>query len=156
MIHKYSASIEWTGNLGEGTADYKSYARDYSVMIEGKLEIQGSSDALFRGDKSKHNPEDLLLASLSSCHMLWYLHLCADNKITVISYIDNAIGYMETEANGSGRFKEIILNPVIKIIEKDKATLANELHKEANKMCFIANSVNFEVKHCPVIEIIEG
>lgn len=156
MIHKYSASIEWTGNLGEGTADYKSYARDYSVMIEGKQEIQGSSDALFRGDKSKHNPEDLLLASLSSCHMLWYLHLCADNKITVISYIDNAIGYMETDANGSGHFTEIILNPVIKITEKDKATLANELHKEANKMCFIANSVNFEVKHCPVIEIIEG
>jgi organic hydroperoxide reductase OsmC/OhrA len=151
--HKYKASILWTGNLGQGTVNYKSYDRSYDILVENKVDIKGSSDPAFRGDNSKHNPEDLFLASISSCHMLWYLHFCAINDIIVTEYTDNATGIMiESEING-GQFTEVILNPSVVITNNSKVDLAISLHHQANKNCFIANSLNFEVKHNPTCKI---
>ncbi|MGO4879117.1 OsmC family protein [Pedobacter psychrotolerans] len=145
--HLYSTTITWTGNKGSGTMDYRSYDRDYTITVDGKADILGSSDSAFLGDKTKYNPEDLLLAAISSCHMLWYLHLCSKNEIVVIDYQDKAIGTMEEQADGSGKFKEVILHPQVLIADKAHVELAESLHQEANKMCFIANSLNFLVKH---------
>ena len=147
--HHYKATIVWTGNKGNGTKDYKSYDRNHVISIKNKIDISGSSDAPFRGDISKHNPEDLLLSSLSSCHMLWFLHFCADNGITVVNYKDNAIGTMIEKESGGGHFKEVTLNPVVTITDKTQIDKANSLHKDANKKCFIANSCNFPVNHNP-------
>lgn len=147
-IHQYKAAVTWTGNLGEGTSAYKTYSRNHLISIAGKPDLAGSSDAAFRGDAARHNPEDLLLASLASCHMLWYLHLCTDHGIVVMAYEDNATGTMEENENG-GRFTEVILKPRVTISDKSKTALALELHALAHKKCFIANSVNFPVKHNP-------
>jgi len=151
--HHYNVTVTWTGNRGTGTAGYKSYGRDHSVEIIGKPVIKASADPAFRGDPAKHNPEELFLASLSSCHMLWYLHLCADRGITVLEYSDEAKGMMETDENGSGMFSSVTLNPHIVIAKNGYRTLASELHREANKMCFIANSCNFPVDHEVTIRV---
>lgn len=148
--HNYQVTIEWTGNQGIGTFDYNSYNRNHTISSEGKYDqIHGSSDPSFLGDKAKYNPEDLFLSSLSACHMLWYLHVCATNKIVVTEYVDNAKGVMEIMENGIGKFVEVTLYPTVKITDKKMISKANELHAEAAKMCFIANSCNFEVKHNP-------
>jgi organic hydroperoxide reductase OsmC/OhrA len=123
--------------------------------MNGKPIIQGSSDAAFRGDKTKHTPEDLFVCSLSTCHMLWYLHLCAVNGVVVVEYVDDSVGTMEETANGSGRFTEVVLHPVVTVSEKTMIEKANALHHEAHKMCFIANSVNFPVVHKPSAYAIE-
>jgi organic hydroperoxide reductase OsmC/OhrA len=150
--HNYKIKVEWTGNLGEGTLDYKSYNRNHNIVAEGKYTaINGSSDPSFLGDATKYNPEDLFLSSLSSCHMLWYLHLCSVNKIIVTTYIDNATGTMEETANGSGKFTTVTLHPVVTITDEKMAQKANDLHEEANKLCFIANSCNFKIAHNPKI-----
>jgi organic hydroperoxide reductase OsmC/OhrA len=147
--HHYKATIKWTGNKGEGTANYKAYEREHIIAIENKADITGSSDPAFRGDKTKHNPEELLVSSLSACHMLWYLHLCSEAGIIVTSYSDNATGIMTETANGSGHFTEVTLNPTVTVADQSMIDKANELHKKANELCFIANSVNFPVKHQP-------
>ena len=150
--HNYEITVEWTGNKGNGTLNYQSYSRSHKIISNGKYDaINSSSDPSFLGDKTKYNPEDLFLSSLSACHMLWYLHLCSVNKIIVTEYMDNATGIMEETENGSGRFTEVILNPIVKITDKNMVEKANELHKEANKMCFIANSCNFKIEHKPNI-----
>ena len=149
--HNYQTKVEWTGNEGQGTLNYKSYNRNHTIFADGKYRaIDGSADPAFMGDSEKYNPEDLFLSSLSACHMLWYLHLCCVNKITVIEYTDLAKGTMEETDNGSGRFTEVILNPKVKIREENRIDLANKLHQEANKMCFIANSCNFKIQHNPL------
>ncbi|QBQ40525.1 OsmC family protein [Sphingobacterium psychroaquaticum] len=153
MQHNYIATIQWTGNKGTGTDDYRKYERSYEVRVDGKPTISGSSDPAFRGDKSKYNPEDLLVASLSSCHMLWYLHLCAEAGIIVVDYMDNATGIMAETANGGGQFTEVTLNPIVTVKETNMIDKANELHKKANELCFIANSVNFPVRHHPTAKI---
>ncbi len=150
--HEYQIQMRWTGNQGSGTSSYDAYTRDHIYSINGKPEVHGSSDPSFRGNPSKHNPEELLVASLSSCHMLWYLHLCSVKGIIVESYEDDAHGKMITDASGGGRFTEVILSPKIRISSTDKVELAHTLHEEANKLCFIANSCNFPVLHHPVIE----
>ena len=146
-LHNYHATIQWTGNKGSGTDHYKTYERSHTISIAGKPEIFASSDPAFRGDKTKHNPEELLVASLSSCHMLWYLHLCAEAGIIVTDYVDNATGILVETSNASGRFSEVTLNPIVAVTEESMVGKANELHKKANELCFIANSVNFPVKH---------
>lgn len=147
--HHYISTTAWTGNTGAGTSDYRAFSRDHRIIIPGKADLLGSSDPAFLGDPSRHNPEELLLASLSSCHMLWYLHLCATNGIVVTAYTDEAKGQMVEEADGSGHFTSVILHPVVTITDASKAELANALHHKANKMCFIANSCNFPVTHIP-------
>jgi len=155
-IHKYQLQVQWTGNTGPGTTSYKSYNRSYTVATENKSEIHGSSDPAFRGDPTKYNPEELLLASLSSCHMLWYLHLCAEAGIVVVDYVDHAKGIMFEAEDGGGQFSEVLLQPIVTVTDSDMVERANELHKAANKLCFIARSVNFEVKHRPVCNVDSG
>lgn len=151
--HHYESTLTWTGNTGRGTADYRSYKRDYEIQIDGKVALLGSSDPTFRGDKKRHNPEELFLASISSCHMLWYLHLCSNNGITVVEYQDRSKGEMIEKEGGAGYFETVTLHPKVVILELDKKELAMELHHKANEMCFIANSCNFKIRHEPSIEI---
>jgi organic hydroperoxide reductase OsmC/OhrA len=151
--HHYNATIKWTGNKGSGTSGYRDYERSHSILLTDKPEILASSDPAFRGDKTKHNPEDLLLASLSSCHMLWYLHLCAEADIVIVDYVDNAIGTMLETADGSGYFSHVTLQPFVTVSDATMMKKANELHEKANEMCFIANSVNFPVHHKPICEV---
>lgn len=145
--HKYQAEIKWTGNLGKGTSSYREYERNYSIQIEGKEIIEGSSDPAFKGDPSKHNPEDLFLSSISSCHMLWFLHLCSVEKVIVTNYVDRAEGIMMENKNGSGFFKEVTLKPEVTVLKERMVEKLDSLHSEANKMCFIANSCNFPIHH---------
>jgi organic hydroperoxide reductase OsmC/OhrA len=151
--HSYKATIKWTGNKGTGTDSYSSYERSHEIIIENKMDILGSSDPAFRGDKTKHNPEELLLSSLSSCHMLWYLHLCAEEGIVVTDYIDTVTGTMVETSDGGGKFTEVTLNPSVIVTDEQMVVKANALHKKANELCFIANSVNFPVKHHPTTSI---
>jgi len=145
--HHYSLLVQWTGNTGLGTDNYRSYERSHTISIDGKPELQCSSDAVFRGDKSKYTPEELLVASLSGCHMLWYLHLCADAGVVVIAYLDNPVGTMVENPNGGGHFTEVTLHPTVTVADPSMIDKACELHKKANELCFIAKSVNFPVRH---------
>ena len=147
--HRYQSNIRWTGNKGQGTLNYKDYERSHIIEIAGKPDILASSDPAFRGDPTCHNPEDMLVASLSSCHMLWYLHLCSINGVVVTGYTDQAIGVMEEKPNGSGAFKTVTLNPIVVVAKEQMIDKAIALHKEANEKCFISNSCNFPVKHNP-------
>ena len=149
--HSYSTTVRWTGNLGTGTTGYKDYGRNHEISAPGKPLIPGSSDPAFRGDAARYNPEDLMVASLSSCHMLWYLHLCAVNKIVVLDYEDHAQGTMEEAADGGGRFREVTLRPRITVAAGSDMETAKRLHHDAHEKCFIANSVNFPVGCEPVI-----
>ena len=154
--HTYNLTVKWTGNKGTGTSGYRAFERSHSIIIDNKIEISGSSDPTFLGDKTKHNPEELLVASLSSCHMLWYVHVCAEAKVIVVDYVDNATGVMTETLNGSGHFTEVTLNPVVSVTDISMIEKATELHKKANELCFIANSVNFPVQHNATIKITGG
>jgi len=144
--HRYAVTVEWIGNTGQGTASYKAYERAHEIRIDGKPPIPGSSDPSFRGDPARYNPEDLLVASLSSCHMLWFLHLAAAAKLVVAAYVDRASGTMAEEANGAGRFTEVVLRPEVTIQGTADSMTMDALHHTAHEMCFIANSVNFPVR----------
>ncbi|PYS79309.1 MAG: peroxiredoxin [Acidobacteria bacterium] len=151
--HTFEVNVAWTGNIGEGTIDYASYERSHEISAEGKPAVPGSSDPAFRGDKSRYNPEELLVASLSTCHMLWYLHLCADAHVVVIAYADKAAGTLKLKEDGGGRFSEVILKPSVTIKKGCDPRLAEELHRRAHELCFIANSVNFAVRVEPTITV---
>lgn len=151
--HRYVTEVEWTGNLGRGTADYRAYARDHVVRAGAKPELVGSSDPAFRGDAARWNPEDLMVASLSSCHMLWYLHLCASAGITVLAYRDEAEGTMTEDDGGGGRFTGAMLRPVALLAPGTDEGQARALHEEAHRLCFISNSVNFPVAVEPRFEV---
>lgn len=144
-LHTYKIQMEWTGNDGKGTSSYRSYRRDHLIDAEGKPPIPGSSDAKFRGDATRYNPEELLVSALSSCHMLQYLHLCAVNGIVVEEYLDEAEGTMQEHDDDSGEFVKVVLRPRVKISAGDSAT-AMVLHVKAHHLCFIARSVNFPVE----------
>ncbi len=155
-IHGYDISVVWTGNRGTGTSGYRAYSREHDVSAGGRPVIAGSSEPLFRGDPARWNPELELTAALSQCHMLWYLHLCAAAGVTVISYTDDAHGSMTETADGSGHFTEVVLRPQVAVASPDMVEAAMSLHREAHAKCFIANSVNFPVRHQPVITIKDG
>jgi organic hydroperoxide reductase OsmC/OhrA len=144
--HHYKTHVAWTGNEGEGTKSYKSYKRDHTITVPGKPPLLASSDPAFHGDPARYNPEELLVASLASCHMLWYLHLCAVNHIVVTEYQDDAQGMMSEKADGSGEFVEVVLRPQVTVAADADQAKALELHEEAHRYCFIANSVKFPVK----------
>jgi len=147
--HHYQVTVAWTGNSGKGTSDYRGYERSHTINVERKPVIDASSDPAFRGDKTRYNPEELLVASLSSCHMLSYLHLCAVAGVVVTAYTDNATGTMTQTPDGGGHFTEVTLYPSVTVSDESMIAKANELHHEANKLCFIANSCNFPVHHKP-------
>ena len=147
--HRYRLEVAWTGNRGAGTSGYRSYGREHEIRAPGKPVLSGSSDPAFRGDPARWNPEELLVASLSACHMLWYLHLCADAGIVVAGYVDRAEGVMVEPAAGTARFERVILKPLVTLASGTDAARARALHGEAHRRCFIANSVNFAVEHAP-------
>lgn len=149
-LHHYKATTTWVGNRGRGTAEYKGYDRDHDIRMDGKPVLHCSSDPSFRGDKTRQNPEELLVAALSGCHMLWFLHLCSENGVVVTEYIDEATGEMEENPDGSGQFREVTLRPRVTVLEESMMSKANGLHHRANQMCFIARSVKFPVLHQPL------
>ncbi|MFZ1022974.1 MAG: OsmC family protein [Thermoplasmata archaeon] len=148
--HRYSTVVRWTGNLGSGTSGYRTYSRNHVIQFSGKPDLAGSSDIAPLTDRTRYNPDELLVASLSACHMLWYLHLCAIHDVVVSEYTDEATGVMQTDADGGGRFVQVTLHPQVAILQGDEQR-AIDLHTEAHRKCFIANSVNFPVEHQPII-----
>lgn len=143
--HHYQLTTEWQDTSGKGTNNVKTYDRSHTVWIDGKPNLNLTTDNAAVGDKNKLNPEDLLVAAVSSCHMLSYLYVCALEGIVITSYVDNANGLMIEEESGGGKFKHIVLNPVCKVADESMIQKAIELHHRAHEICYIANSVNFEV-----------
>lgn len=158
IAHTYEVAIEWQGNRGTGTSDYRSYGRQHLVTALGKPAIEGSADRAFRGDTDRWNPEELLLAALSQCHLLSYLHVAASHGLVVTGYTDAATGVMQQTANGGGHFVSATLHPVVTIAGGDdperQRALAQLLHEEAGEKCFIAASVNFPVLHEPAVTLV--
>jgi organic hydroperoxide reductase OsmC/OhrA len=148
--HEYETVVTWTGNRGTGTSGYREYGREHVVESGGPPPIQGSADPAFRGDPARWNPELLLVASLSECHLLWYLHLCAEAGVVVTSYRDRPVGTM-VDAGDSGRFTDVVLRPEVTVAASGMVGQAIALHDGAHRACFIANSVNFPVRHEPVV-----
>jgi organic hydroperoxide reductase OsmC/OhrA len=151
--HTYETEVVWTGNRGTGTDTYRSYGRDHEVSAAGLPTILGSADRTFHGDAERWNPEQLLLAALSQCHLLSYLHVCAVNGVVVTGYTDRTGGTMTETGDGGGHFTEAVLRPVVEVASAEMAERARTLHGEANRLCFIANSVNFPVRHEPTIRV---
>jgi organic hydroperoxide reductase OsmC/OhrA len=151
--HTYEIAVRWTGNRGTGTSDFRSYDRAHEVSAAGPPVIDGSSDPAFRGDKTRWNPEQLLVVSLSQCHMLWYLHLAAEAGVTVVAYHDDAVGTMVEEPSGAGRFTEVVLRPHVVVGDPTMVATAESLHGRIEDFCFIARSVNFPVRHEPVTAV---
>ena len=150
--HFYATTTQWTGNLGKGTSAYKGYSRDHEMSGAGKsAPIAGSSDAAIRGDRSRYNPEELLVSAVSACHMLWVLHLCADAGIVITEYTDDAAGEMVEHADGSGEFTRVVLRPRMKITDMARADEAKAIHHRAHEVCCLARSVNFPVEHEVVV-----
>jgi organic hydroperoxide reductase OsmC/OhrA len=149
--HRYEVSVSWTGNRGSGTSGYRDYGREHQVSADGRPPIEASSDPVFRGDPDRWNPELELTAAVSQCHMLWYLHLCAEAGVVVTEYTDDAHGIMAEDADGTGRFVEMVLRPRVTVAAADMTPAAVNLHSDANAKCFIANSLNFPVHHEPVV-----
>ncbi|AWB08850.1 peroxiredoxin (plasmid) [Azospirillum humicireducens] len=150
--HRYTVRLDWTGNLGTGTSSYRSYSRDHILNTGTKPTIPGSSDPAFRGDPARWNPEEMLVASVSACHQLWYLHLCSAAGITVTAYSDEAEGVMVEEPDGAGQFAAIVLRPRVTLAPGSDAEKALALHHDVADKCFIARSVNFPIHHEPVVE----
>lgn len=150
--HNYQLTTVWHGNKGEGTKNVRAYDRSHTVSIQGKPELHLTTDNPHVGDKSKLNPEDLLVSAVSSCHMLSYLYVCALEGIVITEYTDNATGLMIENESGGGKFKEITLNPICIVAHENMIDKAIELHHKAHEICYIANSVNFDVKCNPTIK----
>lgn len=150
--HKYELTTVWIGNNGDGTKNVRTYDRSHTVSIKGKPDLLLTTDNAVVGDPSKLNPEDLLVSAISSCHMLSYLYLCATDGIVVTAYTDKATGIMIEQASGGGSFTEVQLNPVVQVAEESMVAKAIELHHRAHEICYIANSVNFEVRCEPIVK----
>ncbi|MBV8988942.1 MAG: OsmC family protein [Solirubrobacterales bacterium] len=151
-LHTYDVRVTWTGDRGTGTSGYREFARDHQVAADGPVAILGSSDPALAGDRTRWNPEQLLTAALSQCHMLWYLHLCAESGVLVTAYVDDAHGEMEERHRG-GRFTRVVLRPRVTISSAKMLAMATELHEQAHDSCFIASSVNFPVSCEPKVDV---
>ena len=152
MQHLYRTTVRWTGNDGVGTRDYRAYRRDHVIEVDGKAPIHATSGLAPRSEPSYHNPDELLVAALASCHMLWYLHLCAEAGVVVTAYVDRAEGVLELAADGSGRFTSATLHPRVEI-SAGSTESARRLHEEAHRRCFVASSVNFPVECAPTVVV---
>ena len=150
MTHHYEVQLTWEGNRGTGTSHYRDYGREVRVEADGKPAIEGSSDPTFHGNADRWNPEELLLAALSQCHLLSYLHAATQHGVTVLAYTDAATATMETGPDGGGRFTSATVRPRVTISDPAQIELADSLHEQAGRQCFIAASVNFTVHHEPV------
>lgn len=150
--HEYRVGIEWQGNRGRGTIGYRDYGRQLVIRAPGKIELPGSADKTFHGDADRWNPEELLVAALAQCHMLSYLHMAVRAGVVVSAYTDDALGVMRQEGLG-GAFEEVLLRPLVTVAEASMVDRARSAHAEAFTHCFIANSVNFPVRHEPTIRV---
>lgn len=148
--HNYQIAIEWTGNRGTGTDTYCGYGRDHIIRADGLPDIAGTADPTFHGDKDRWNPEQLMLAALSQCHMLSYLHVAVTHGVVVTGYQDQASGTLRLNRDNSGEFTQVVLRPQVSLADDSQRELADSLHQQANRVCFIARSVNFPVLHEPV------
>lgn len=153
--HHYALTSTWTGNTGSGTTGYREYRRDVTIEIDGKPNLLASADRPFRGDSTRWNPEDLLLASLSECHLLSYLHACVTAGVVVVSYRDQARGTMHEDGRGSGAFVDVLLRPEVVVAEPSMIEAAEQAHAQAHEWCFIANSMNFPVRHQATVTALE-
>ncbi|HWI31014.1 MAG TPA: OsmC family protein [Microbacterium sp.] len=151
--HRYRVTATWTGNLGSGTSGYREYSRDVTLEVSGKPVVRASSDKPFRGDPGRWNPEDLLVSALAECHLLSYLHACVQAGVVVVGYRDDASGLMVEDGKGGGAFSEVTLRPHVTVADASMVDAATAAHAQANAWCFIANSVNFPVRHEPKIEV---
>ncbi|WLQ06365.1 OsmC family protein [Arthrobacter oryzae] len=151
--HRYAVTVRWTGNRGDGTSTYRGYSRDHDIEIPGLSVLKGSADPTFHGDKTRYNPEQLLLTALSQCHMLSFLHVAVKHGVVVTAYEDRAEALMRTNRDGSGQFESATLRPEVTVAAAVDAALMEQLHEEANKVCFIARSVNFPVLHEPAVRV---
>ncbi|MBS1905932.1 MAG: OsmC family protein [Actinobacteria bacterium] len=151
--HRYALTTTWTGNRGTGTSGYRAYDRASTISVPGKPELLASADKPFRGDPSRWNPEDMLLAALSECHLLSYLHACVTAGVVVVDYRDEATGTMQEDGHGGGSFTEVTLRPVVTVAEESMRAAAEVAHAQANAWCFIANSVSFPVHHEATIRV---
>ncbi|WP_147917575.1 OsmC family protein [Ruania zhangjianzhongii] len=149
-LHSYSVVVDWSGAGERGTESYTSYGRDHVVRIEGKPPLPGSADVAFRGDPDRYSPEDLFVAALAQCHMLWFLHKAAMGGVVVTGYTDRAAGTMRVETAGAGQFTEVVLHPRVSVAEPVGEDVIAALHQQAHDHCFIARSVNFPVRHSPL------
>lgn len=147
--HHYAIRLQWQGNRGTGTSGYREYGRQHTISADGKPSIEGSADRTFHGNADRWNPEELLLAALSQCHMLSYLHVAVSHGIVVTDYTDAPIGTMVETSDGGGRFSSVVLRPRVTVASADDLETAVACHREASLTCFIANSVNFPVTHEP-------
>jgi len=151
--HTYRLSVEWTGNVGGGTATYRAYERAHVIRSAGKPDLVGSSDPAFRGDPTRWNPEELLVAALSTCHQLAYLHQAVLAGVVVTAYTDDPVGEMEEDADGGGRFRSVVLRPTVTVTDRSMLETAQQLHANAHEKCFIASSVDFPVRHEPTVKL---
>lgn len=151
--HEYKSHLIWDGATPGVPFDYKTYGRKYRIQADGRPDLQGSADPLFRGDAERYNPEDLFLAALSSCHLLTYLAVCARNGVSVVAYEDDASGTMSIRPDGSGKFDEVTLRPIVTIAADSDEKRALELHGLAHEQCFIASSVAIPVQHQATIRV---
>ena len=154
--HHYEIGLIWDGNRGDGTSDYRTYGRNHRIIGKGKPELQATADVAFRGEAGKYNPEDLLTAAASSCHMLSYLALCAREHISVVAYEDDATGVMEEDGRGGGKFTQIVLRPTVTIADAAHRDRAEALHERAHELCYIASSINCEIVLGITIKIADG
>ena len=151
--HTYEITVTWTGDRGEGTSSIKGYDRSHTISADGPPDIEGTADPTFLGDLARWNPEQLFVAALSQCHMLWYLGLCARAGVVVSEYVDRPAGTCVTAPDGSGRFTEVVLRPRITVAAEDQVERATALHEKANRMCFVAQSVTCDIRHEPEIKV---
>ncbi len=154
--HRYALTTEWTGNRGSGTSGYRDYDRAVTVEVAGKPALLASADKAFRGDATRWNPEDMLLAALSECHLLSYLHACVRENVIVVSYRDSATGVLREDGSGGGAFTEVLLRPEVVVAEEAMIPAAQRAHAQAHEWCFIANSVNFPVRHEAAISAVRA
>lgn len=151
--HHYEVSVTWTGDKGTGTSSYDDYSRDHEVAGHGQPTILASADPAFRGDPTRWNPEELLVAALAECHMLWYLHLAAVSGVVVVGYTDTPTGTMAEDGLGGAAFVGVTLRPVVEVADESMADASLALHTEANKMCFLARSMKFPITHEPRVRV---
>jgi organic hydroperoxide reductase OsmC/OhrA len=147
--HRYAVQVAWRGNRGTGTSGYREYGREHTISATGKPAIEASADRSFHGNADRWNPEELLLAALSECHLLSYLHVAVRHGVVVVGYTDDATGTMVQTNDGGGHFTEATLRPRVTVADPGQIALAQSLHAEAAGLCFIAASVNFPVHHAP-------
>ncbi|TYL51398.1 OsmC family peroxiredoxin [Nocardioides sp. BGMRC 2183] len=150
MEHHYRLGVSWQGNRGGGTTGYRDYGRDVLVRATGKPDLLASADPAFRGDAGRWNPEEMLLAALSQCHLLSYLHSAVRHGVVVTAYVDEPVATMSQSGHG-GRFTDVLLRPQVTIADPALAETAQAIHAEAAANCFIAASVNFPVRHEPAV-----